>query len=129
VQEQILQEYPEAKLSIFVLWLKMYEIDSIEATREASSLFTGYPRVAQFYDPERLSGKEVVRTLGAEAGEAAWDVYLFFKGQDKWFDLLPEPVDWVHQLTGSIWADPGRFYQGDQLARKLHAIMEDLLQD
>ena len=81
VQVHILQDYPDAQLSILVVWLKMYEIDSFEVPREASGLVSSDPGGCQFYDPARISGLEVANSLGAEPGEVAWDVYMFFDGQ------------------------------------------------
>ncbi|MGB6291236.1 MAG: hypothetical protein WBF36_13995, partial [Desulfobulbales bacterium] len=101
--------------------------DSIDVAREAASLFSNDSRVAQFFDPGQISGLEVAGGLNAEPGEVAWDIYLFFDGQDKWLDRMPQPKDWVHQLKGSRWAEPVRFYQGDQLAPSMLSKMENLL--
>ena len=91
------------------------------------SLFRDDPRVTQFYDPRNLSGLEVGAGLGAESGEVAWDIYLFYAGQEGWVDRMPQPKDWVHQLGGSRWAEPVRLFQGDDLALKLHKILSGLL--
>ena len=101
----------------------MYEVDSITTVREASNLFSSDPRVTQFYDPAQLCGLEVAEGLGAKSGEVAWDVYLFYDQQAEWIEQLPQPIDWVHQLGGSSWAEPGRLFQGDQLTGKLREIM------
>ena len=105
----------------------MNEEDSIDVVQDASRLFSNDSRVTQFYDPGQISGMGVAGGLGAEPGEVAWDIYLFYDGKEKWLDKMPQPKDWVHQLKGSRWAEPVRFYQGDQLAQKIHAIMENLL--
>ena len=105
----------------------MDEEDSIEVAKEASRVFSSDPRVTQFYDPGQIFGLEVAGGLGAEPGEVAWDIYLFYDGKEKWLDKMPQPKDWVHQLKRSSWAEPVRFYQGDQLAQKMHAVMENLL--
>ena len=105
----------------------MNEEDSIDVVQDASRLFSNDSRVTQFYDPGQICGMEVAGGLGAEPGEVAWDIYLFYDGKEKWLDKMPQPKDWVHQLKGSRWAEPVRFYQGDQLAQKMHAILEKLL--
>ena len=101
----------------------MYEVDSIATVREASNLFSSDPRVTQFYDHVKICGQEVAEGLGAKSGEVAWDVYLFYDQQAEWIEQLPQPIDWVHQLGGSSWAEPGRLFQGDQLTNKLREIM------
>ncbi len=123
MQNIILEDYTKAEISSFIVWLKMYGVDSLEAAQKASRLFRDDPRVTQFYDPEKLSGLEVAAGLGAKPGEVAWDVYLFFDGHAEWVDRLPQPLDWVHQLGGSSWAEPERLYQGRQLTQKLGEIM------
>ncbi len=107
----------------------MYALDTIDVVQEASPIFGSDSRVTQFYDPEKLSGLELAEGLGAESGEVAWDIYLFYDGQDEWNEQLPGIKDWLHQLRGSSWAESGRLVQGDQLPRKLREIMLDLLQN
>jgi hypothetical protein len=119
----MLEENPNPNLNILIVWIKMYEVDSIATVREASNLFSSDPRVTQFYDPAQLCGQEVAEGLGAKSGEVAWDVYLFYDQQAEWIEQLPQPIDWVHQLGGSSWAEPGRLFQGDQLTNKLREIM------
>jgi hypothetical protein len=125
----LLEEFPETQLNILIVWIKMYEIDSFDVVGEAARLFKDDPRVAQFYDPEKISGLEVAEGFGAEPGEVAWDIYLFYDSQAEWLENLPQPKDWLHQLRGSSWADPERLVQGDQLASRLREIMSDLLQN
>jgi hypothetical protein len=129
VQKVFLEEYPLAKLDIFIVWLKMYTADSLDAVQDASRLFSNDSRVTQFYDPEKLIGLEVADGLGAKPGDVAWDVYLFFAGREVWVDRLPQPLDWVHQLKGSSWAESERLFQGEQLTQKLREIMANLFQN
>ena len=75
----------------------MDEADSIDVVQEASKLFSIDSRVNQFYDPTKVSGLEVAHGFGAKSGEVAWDVYIFYDGEDKWEDRLPVPIDWCHQ--------------------------------
>lgn len=123
VQKVLLEEFPDANLDILIVWLKMYAADSLDVVREASGLFSDDPRVTQYYDPAKDVGLKVAENLGAEPGEVAWDVYLFYDRQAEWSEQLPGAVDWVHQLSGSRWAEPGRLFQGEQLANKLREIM------
>ncbi|MGD2252926.1 MAG: hypothetical protein PVF70_08440 [Anaerolineales bacterium] len=127
MQKVLLDEYSDADLNIIIVWLKMYEADSLDVVHEASKLYIKDARVSQFYDPERLVGREVATRFGANPGEVAWDVYLFFDPHSAWNELLPLPEDWAHQLTSSNWVDPRRLFQGDQLKDKLREIAENLL--
>lgn len=127
MQKVLVEDYPDANLTILIVWLQIYPADTLEVVGEAARLFSGDPRVTQFYDPGNLTALEVAAELGAGSGEVAWDIYLFYAGQDEWVDQLPQPIDWIHQLKGSSWAEPGRLVQGDQLARGLHEIILNLL--
>ena len=129
MQKVLLEEHPDMNLNILIVWLKMYATDSMDVVGEASRLFSSDPQVTQFYDPWKFIGLEVAKGLGAESGEVAWDIYLFFGEQDEWIERLPQPQDWLHQLSSSSWAEPDRFYQGDQLARKIGELMESLLEN
>ena len=129
MQKVLLEGHPDLDLNILIVWIKIYATDSMDVVDEASNLFSSDPRVTQFYDPAKISGLEVAGVLGAKSGEVAWDIYLFYDDQDQWNEQLPQPKDWLHQLGSSTWAEPGRFYPGDQLARKMGEIMESLLKN
>jgi hypothetical protein len=129
VHKVLLEEFPDANLNILIVWLKMDKADSVDVVQESSRLFRDDPRVTQFYDPAKACGLDVAESLGAAHGEVAWDVYLFYDRQAEWSEQLPGSVDWVHQLSGSRWAEPGRLFQGEQLARKLREIMNHLIEN
>ena len=129
MQKVLLEEFPDANLDILIVWLKMYDADSLEVVQEAARLFSQDPRVTQFYDPAKACGMEVAKDLGAESGEVAWDVYLFYAPQAEWDEQPLVPVDWVYQPGGINLAEPDRSFQGDQLTKKLREIMLDLFDD
>lgn len=129
MQKVLLEEFPDANLDILIVWLKMYDADSLEVVQEAARLLRDDPRVTQFYDPGKICGLEVAEGFGAKSGEVAWDVYLFYDRQAVWSEQLPQSVDWVHQLSGSSWAETDRLFQGDQLTQKLREIMLNLLKN
>ena len=104
----------------------MYAADTIEAVKEASSIFAGDERVTQYFDPEMHVGVSLAKNLGASDLQVAWDIYLFFDGDVTWTDRPPVPIEWAHQLQGSNWADPGRLYFGNALSGRLQEIMETL---
>ena len=127
MQRSILDLFPDEEISLMVVWMRMYEADSLDAAENASELFRSDDRVVQFYDPEKMIGLAIAKGLGAEEDEVAWDVYLFYDGGARWGDRPPEPLAWAHQLSESSWADPSRFHQGEDLAKELQDLMEDLI--
>lgn len=105
----------------------MLEGDTPAAALKAVSTMGRDPRVRHFYDPDRRSGAGIARSLGATAGETAWDIYLFYPADGVWDgDEPPPPLDWVHQLGGDAWADRSRYRTGDDLVSALVAIMARL---
>ena len=127
MQEVLLEEFPDAQLNILVVWLKMYAAESLEVAQQAAKLFSSDARVAQFYDPDKISGLEMAEAFGAEPAEVAWDVYLFYKRQEQWIDQIPQPADWAHQLESSHWADPNHLFMGDKLTVKLRDMMQNMV--
>ena len=114
----MLQAYPGADVVAGVIWLPMLAADDDVAAREAMRLVAD-SRARHFYDPDRVVGRAVARSLGA-SGEIAWDIYLFYGPEARWDgDVPPRPLDWRHQLRGRAWADPERWRWGDQLAADL----------
>ena len=92
--------------------------------RKSASIFDD-PRVLQFYDPHRRSGKAVAESIGWE-GQVAWDIYLFYAAKGQWVEDPPNPTAWMHQLRES-WADPAHFYTGEDLVRELFKTLKELL--
>ena len=72
VLRSIIESFPDAEISIAIVWINKLAADS----REAAGMFND-PRVGQFYDPQQLSGKAVADSLGWQ-GRTAWDIYLFY---------------------------------------------------
>ncbi len=110
-------------MSVSIVWINILQGDS-EMTARKSAIIFNDPRVLQFYDPHRLSGKAIAESLGWK-GRVAWDIYLFYTAGGKWNETPPAPVDWMHQLTDT-WADPDRLRTGNDLVRELAASMKTL---
>ena len=125
-QRSIIESYPDADVSVSIVWIHMLDGDTEMAARRSAGGIVHDPRVRHFYDPERRAGKAITRSLGGEEGKAAWDIYLFYEKGCEWIDGPPAPVDWMHQLTSSSWADPARYRQGDDLVKALHETMKRL---
>ena len=113
-----------AEISISTVWIQMLPGDSQITAREKALMFkdTG---VRQFWDPNQLCGKAIAEAFGYK-GRVAWDMYLFYEPGSQWYELPPRPAGWMHQISES-WADPGRFYTGDDLRRKLYETAQGLL--
>jgi hypothetical protein len=101
---------------MLVVWISMMDSDICEAAGKAVSKFKD-PRVTQFYDPQRTSGKAIAKSLG-HAEEVAWDFYLFYPVGSAWGALPPVPEVYMHQLPNS-WADRNRLFERKLLRAEL----------
>jgi hypothetical protein len=120
VLRSIIASFPDAEISITIVWINKLAADSREAAARSAGIFKD-SRVCQFYDPQQLSGRAVADSLGWQ-GRIAWDIYLFYTAGSKWNDTAPSPVDWVHQLEDQ-WADSDRLRTGDGLVQAIKEIM------
>lgn len=98
----------------------MLKGDNKSTARSAAELFKNQ-RATQFHDPNRLAGKAIAESLGAE-GVIAWDMYLFYSAESKWEKKPPTPLTWAHQLSDS-WADRDHFAWGEKLSERLHEMI------
>jgi hypothetical protein len=111
VLEGILKPFPDADLSVLVVWIVLKATDTPEAANEASAKFSD-TRVTQFFDPGQMA-------------EVAWDFYLFYPPAVQWEELPPEPQAWMHQLPGG-WADKEHLFKRKTLTKKLAGTMKSL---
>ncbi len=107
----------------------MLEGDSEEAAILSAATFSGDSRFEQFYDPNQLVGKSVAQSLGVEEDVVAWDIYLFYGIGELWTESPPIPVEWMHQLVNSEWADPAHLYRGEDLINRLRDVTLRLLSE
>lgn len=98
-----------------VVWIPMLESDDRAAAVKVTSLYADKP-IPQFWDGEQLLGKEVSRSLGSDAGRAAWDIYLFYSPDAEWTDAgLPAPAKVIMQAAGVVIGGKGTLPpKGDQ---------------
>ncbi len=128
VQRSIIRDFPGALVRVSYVWIDMLTYDEQAAASLAADKMDRDLRVRHFHDARRLCGQAVARSLGAEPGKIAWDVYLLYGADAVWTgDLFPAPLDWVHQLNPSTWADRARFHTGDDLVAALRAMVERFL--
>ena len=122
--KSVIESFPEADISIAIVWINKLAADSRKAAEESSGIFSD-PRICQFYDPQLLCGRVVADSLGWQ-DRVAWDIYLFYAAGSKWNETPPAPIHWMHQLTDP-WADPDRLRMGDDLVRELAKSMRKLV--
>jgi hypothetical protein len=117
VREGILARFPDAKIAVEIVWVDILPGDDAETAQKASRLFDD-PRVSQMHDAALATSGVFVD--GLIERPPAWDMYLFFPPRERWESAPPQPVDWLHQLSGGRGA-PERFRTGVDLARGLYA--------
>jgi len=69
--------------------------DDTEAVASKSAGIFNDPRVHQFYDSNKRSGKVIANCLGWN-GKVAWDTYLFYEAGLEWGKTPPQPNYWMH---------------------------------
>jgi len=127
VQRAILESFPNAEISVSLVWIEMLPKDSREAAEKIAGTIRD-PRVRHFHDPRatRLAGNAFAKRLLREGAGPAWDVYVFYDKEVEWKDGPPEPADWMHQLGGAEPADPQRLHTGEQSVVHLRESMQRL---
>ena len=93
----------------------MLDTDDRPSAQEMTATYADKP-IPQFWDGERLFGKEVSRSLGADPAHAAWDIYLFYPPGAEWTDAgLPPPEKVIIQAMGVVIGGKGTLPpKGDQ---------------
>jgi hypothetical protein len=124
VQQAVLEAYPDADISVSIVWIPMVEGDSLDAAKAAARTIVD-GRVRHFFDAEKRAGKAIASAIGGD-GHIAWDIYLFFPKGNVWKGRPPVPQFWMHQLSESIWADSAHYHSGDNLVRELGNSMSAL---
>ena len=108
-----------ARLHGAIIWAPMLEKDNRAAARLRESIFSDI-RLVQCWDPERIVGRSLARTLALKAA-IAWDVYLLYPpGTVLEGELPPAPAYWMHQLNEepTLLLDPSR------LRKAVHSLLE-----
>ncbi len=124
VNESVVNAYPSARVSIFIVWIDILAADDYAAAQRMAGIFDD-PRVRQFHDPNRLVGDAFAEGLLDEP--PAWDMYLLYAAseQQRWVDYPPKPTDWMHQI-GFRDVDPARRRGGHELVVGLYDAMSNL---
>lgn len=134
MQKEIIEAYPKAEFSTYVVWLPMIPTDNESAARRSAEMYRD-SRLTQYYDPGRLTGiafskdvkpdqfRELMAKLAdddplqgrmkewfamAPEDRPVWDVVYFFPPGVKWTDSVPRSMMWTKQMA--FFGDP----QGDE---------------
>lgn len=93
----------------------MLDSDERPSAEAMTSLYADKP-IPQFWDGERLLGKEVSRSLGVDPSRISWDIYLFYSPDAEWTDAgLPPPAKVIAQTMGAVVGAKGTLPpKGDQ---------------
>ncbi len=106
---KILEEIPDERLRMYVVWEPMLSGDTRALSEKMSSKGTDSRMVYQAWDPDHITGKKWTAMMSKEKEEEwnegatgpAWDVYFLYKGDAQWNKNQPTPPQfWQHQGAG-----------------------------
>jgi hypothetical protein len=126
VQQAIFPHLDRRLVKVFMVWLKIFPVDTLEAAQGAAQHMGAKRGLHQFYDPSAKLGRIVAAGLGAETGKVAWDTYLFYPPTVDWGAKAPDPMDWVSQLEGSRWVEQRHRARGHALTRRLTGMARNI---
>lgn len=108
--QEIFEENESKVLQGTIVWMPMLATDSLNAAEQREAMFLD-SRVKHYWDPERVLGQMLSKTLQLKA-PIAWDVYLLYPPEHFWeAEIPPAPDFWMHQLDEEprLLLDPLRF--------------------
>jgi len=111
VQNQLLAQYPSAKISIYAVWLPMLGGDSRERWNGSTMPDT---RVVHYWDGERTIGQWFAKEIDGYEG-IAWDTYYLY-GPDAIWKTVPSP------LVGS--GGP-IYYEQESLKKQISILLDN----
>lgn len=93
----------------------MVDSDDRDAAISMANTFADKP-IPQFWDGERLLGRELSRSLGIDPSKVSWDIYLFYPPDAEWTDAgIPPPAKVIVQAMGIVIGAKGTLLpKGDQ---------------
>jgi hypothetical protein len=95
--QEVFEENRSEVLQGAIIWTPMLASDSLEPAKGRETIFQDL-RVNHYWDPDRILGRLLSRTLNLKA-PVAWDVYLVYPPDHPWdTELAPAPKFWMHQL-------------------------------
>ncbi len=113
----IFEQFPNANLKGFVVWLPMMSGDSLQSAQQEEVGFDGF-QATHAWDAERQLGNLYAKTLNLNS--VAWDVYLLYAPGITWEGSEPpQPTFWMHQLPTDSGADRDLVLYPTRLAQEL----------
>ena len=110
--QEIFEENRSELLHGAIVWTPMLPADNLESALQRELKFSD-TSVEQLWDPDRILGQLLSKTLNLTLS-IAWDVYLLYPPDHPWnAELPPAPEFWMHQQDEelSLYLDPTRFKQ------------------
>jgi hypothetical protein len=99
VQRYVLDQIPDARLKIYVVWGSYKERETVDEARFAAP-FVPDPRATHFWTASTAPGdlfQEPLKALGL-GPLSAWDSFLLFAPEARWKDdTAPTPVSFMHR--------------------------------
>ena len=88
--QQFLEEHPNAKIKVFLLWSPFMAFDT-QVTARRSSRYLSDSRVTHLWDVWRFGSRSIAMQYDIPLLEA-WDMYAFYEPGVKWEKESPEPA-------------------------------------
>jgi len=97
VQRYVLDQIPDERLRLYVVWLPFHPLDIRDRAKEATLLLDD-PRVRHFW-AANLGLPEVYKAQLKLKDSVAWDVFLIYPAGATWTEPAPVPGRLMHNLA------------------------------
>ena len=92
--QEILQEHPDAKIKILVLWSPILKGDSESKVIDAT-VYLSDGRAEHFWDLWSFGVRLYTKQLRYPKGDIAWDIFVVYKPFLAWTKTTPDPTLWM----------------------------------
>ena len=107
--QEVLEEYPEEDLKVFILWAPYGERDNLGLALQVAKAYLPDPRVQHFWDMWRFGSRVYSPKLRAPEAQT-WDLILFYDRGTVWEEPVPDHNTWMqdrHLRTGTPYSRKG----------------------
>ena len=119
VQNEILSRIQSKDLKVYVIWTPVLKSDDRLAA-VASTKNLNDPRAEHYWDADQSLARQFgITTTLPDNLDLAWDIYFVFDKNVLWKTQLPDPVNWMHQLSSDE-----RRLNGTKLRQSVEAVLE-----
>lgn len=119
VQKYILRQIQDERLKVYVIWLPVFEKDSLEAAQE-SALSLPDPRVTHLWAGTAEAVEGIKSSL--HLTHPPFDVFLVYPEGTKWGESMPAPAFLMHKLKDSPLPQD-RMLNGIKLAEEIRELL------